>query len=535
MSRQLKGEGEVLKAYHCIILGGGLAAFQLARNLKPNKRVLLITKGQQENNNSYRAQGGIAAAVGEDDHPNLHFEDTIQAGCDFHNEVEVRALVENGPATIWKLDQQGFLFDRTIDGNYSLGMEGAHSRSRIVHCGGDATGKQIMTKIQKTIGENVDVVENQFVYELIICQKNKRCIGIQAKDEMGRNHLYRANEVIIATGGIGGLYKYTSNDPTITGDGIALAYRAGAEIVDMEFVQFHPTLLYVEGETKGLISEAVRGAGAKLVNCQGELIMKNRHPLGDLAPRHIVAKEIYEQRLAGYEVFLDISMIPCFPQQFPTISKLCEEHCDLIEKERLPVAPGAHFLMGGILVNTVGETSIKGLYAVGEVAATGVHGANRLASNSLLEGLYYGQKIAQHLNGIEKSIPNAADHSVDWADQEKLQLPTQEALQEKVMKGVGIIRTQSELLQIEEWCHQFEEVDGTLKAYEIAEIQLIFMLQVVKLIASAALLRTESRGAHQRADFLTACEEWQKVHLVQSKNGIEKRKLYEQYQTEIHA
>lgn len=485
--------------------------------------------------NSYRAQGGIAAVVAKDDSPRLHFEDTIQAGCSFHNEEEVRALVQKGAELIQSLRGAGLLFDQNEEGQLSLGMEGAHSRKRIVHCGGDATGKHVMDYLQTTIGRNVDIIEDQFVYELIICPTTKNCIGIKSKDENGKNHHYFASKVVLATGGIGGLYTFTSNDSSIAGDGLALAYRAGAEIADMEFIQFHPTILYVDREAKGLISEAVRGEGATLIKCNGEPLMAKKHELSDLAPRHIVAKEIYEERLAGYEVFLDISMIQHFEQKFPTISALCEENGVSLQRGRLSVAPGCHFLMGGIVVNAVGETSVKGLYAVGETAATGVHGANRLASNSLLEGLYYGEKIAKYMNGIKEERPQYRHIESEQHDKKQLNLPTKKEIQEKMMRYAGIVRTQSELVQFLRWINQYEQISSSLDVYEAEEIQLLFMLQVAKMVVEAALMREESRGAHQRADFPTQRKAWQEIHLIHSQKGIEKRKLYEHHQVKVNA
>lgn len=521
--------------YHCIIVGSGIAAYQLAKNLNKEKRVLLITKSKKEMNNSYRAQGGIAAVVTNDDSPTLHFEDTIRAGCSFHNEEEVMALVQNGPKLIQSLREEGVFFDLNDEEEILLGMEGAHSRKRIVHCGGDATGRYVMDHLQTTISSNVDIIENQFVYELIICPTTKNCIGIKSKDAEGKKHYYFANKVVLATGGIGGLYTFTSNESSIVGDGLALAYRAGADVVDMEFIQFHPTLLYVDGEARGLISEAVRGEGATLIKYNGESLMEKKHHLSDLAPRHIVAKAIYEERLVGNEVFLDISMIQHFERKFPTITALCEENGISLQDGKLPIAPGCHFLMGGIVVNSVGETPVKGLYAVGETAATGVHGANRLASNSLLEGLYYGVKIAKHMNGMKEEILQRRHVESEKLHKQRLNFPTKKEVQEKMMRYAGIIRTRSELIQLSEWISQYDQIDDSLDVYETEEIQLLFMLQVAKLIVSAALTRNESRGAHHRADFSVSSEKWQTIHLVHSQKGIEKRKLYEHHQVKVNA
>jgi L-aspartate oxidase len=530
-----------LKTYRCIIVGSGIAAMQLANHLSNRFPILLITKSSLRSSNSYRAQGGIAAAVGRSDTPSLHYEDTIHAGCDFHNEKEVLDLVEKGPSLINELTQSGLRFDENSDGEFSLGMEGAHSRNRIVHCGGDATGKYVMDHLITMLSSNIDVLENRLVYELIIHPLTKKCIGVKVKDDLGNNKVYLSDHVVIATGGVGALFSFTSNDPSITGDGIALADQAGAEIVDMEFIQFHPTLLYVNGQASGLISEAVRGEGARLVDAQGNAIMEDVHPLGDLAPRHIVTGELFRQRSMGRDVYLDISMINAFEEKLPTITAICQARGISIEDGKIPVAPGCHFLMGGIAVDTVGRTSVEGLYAIGETAATGVHGANRLASNSLLEGLHYGKKLAVYLNGQmlhSQSEPLKIDltkpgNIVNYS------LPDKQQLREKMMANAGIIRCQSNLEQLRAWLNDYDSVgrmDFSLDESSSEDIQLLFMAQTAKLIANAALLREESRGAHKREDFPDEDVRWRKIHIVQSKKGIEMRVPHREYdQVEVHA
>lgn len=524
-----------MEKYDCIVVGSGVAAMQLANNLSGQFRVLIITKSTSQASNSYRAQGGIAVATSTDDEPELHYEDTIKAGCTFHNEQEVWKLVHGAPEIITSLISKGLDFDVNRKGELLLGMEGAHSRKRIVHCGGDATGKHLMDYLHTANGSNVEIIENQFVYELIIQPETNSCIGVKSKDELGRNHIYFANKIVLAVGGIGGLYSFTSNDSSIAGDGIALAYRAGAEIVDMEFIQFHPTLLYVNGETKGLISEAVRGEGAWLVDGKGKKLLEGKHPLGDLAPRHIVAKEIYEERLAGKDVFLDISKIQNFSEKFPTVTAICEKHRISVKDGKIPVAPGCHFLMGGVLVNAVGKTSINGLYAVGETAATGVHGANRLASNSLLEGLYYGRKVAEHLNGLEDEGIQDMQTKEEIVNIASLSLPNKILFRKKMMTYGGIVRKQSELVKLDRWLNQYDTEDSFLDQFNIEDIQKLFMLQAAKLVTTGALLRKESRGAHNRKDFPVESEQWGKVHIIHSQNGVEMRQKNECNQIEIHA
>lgn len=335
-----------MKTYNCIIVGSGIAAMQLAHHLSHQCRVLVLTKSVKQASNSYRAQGGIAAAVGDGDKAASHYEDTITAGCHFHNHQQVHRLVEKGPELIEQLTASGLSFDQDGTGQIALGMEGAHSRKRIVHCGGDATGKHVMDHLLASLKRNIEVIENRFVYELMMHPLSKKCVGVKAKNENGDNEIYFADHVVLAMGGVGGLFSYTSNDPSVTGDGIALAYRAGAELVDMEFIQFHPTLLYVNGKTVGLVSEAVRGEGGRLVGACGTPVMAGKHPLEDLAPRHIVAKELFEQRMVGKDVYLDISMIDHFENKFPTITALCHANGVSLEERRIPVGPGCHFLMG---------------------------------------------------------------------------------------------------------------------------------------------------------------------------------------------
>lgn len=525
-----------MKKYTTIIIGSGIAAIQLAKHLSRQSQIMMITKSTIHKSNSYRAQGGIAAALAKTDHSSLHYEDTIRAGCSFHNEKEVQALTTQAPNLINQLQREGLIFDTNQAGELSLGMEGAHSQNRIVHCGGDATGKHVVDHLLATLPTNIDIQENQFVYELMIHPITKRCMGIKAKDSKGVNHTYYGNYIVLAVGGIGSLYSSTSNDPTVTGDGIALAYEAGAEIADMEFIQFHPTLLYVDGQTHGLISEAVRGQGARLVNEVGTPLMAGKHPLEDLAPRHLVAREIYEQRLSGHDVYLDISMICDFNEKFPTITSLCEANGVLIEKGRIPVAPGCHFLMGGVAVNSVGQTSIEGLFAVGETAATGVHGANRLASNSLLEGLYYGEKVADFINGLEVNEQPFFLREEKQAEAVTLRLPKKKELQEKMMAYAGIIRTESELEALHGWLSEYEKEIHSFDQYSVDEIQVLFMLRVAKLVAQSALLRRESKGAHIREDFPDEQEQWKEIHIIQSRTGIEmRRKTNERYQIKVHA
>ncbi|MCJ7841106.1 L-aspartate oxidase [Lederbergia sp. NSJ-179] len=513
-----------------LIIGSGVAAFQLARKLRSDINVMIITKSHMKESNSYLAQGGIAAALGEQDDSEKHFHDTLAAGRYHNNPDAVRKLTATAPSVIKTLVQQGCPFDKDAQGKLLLGMEGAHSENRIVHGGGDATGKTIMDFLISQRPKNVEVIENSFVYEILV--ENNTCIGVKAKNEDNQIDYFLAHHVVLATGGCGQLYRYTSNAETVTGDGIALAYLAGAEIADMEFIQFHPTLLYAGGKTCGLVSEAVRGEGGRLITEDGKAIMKDVHPLADLAPRHIVSQTIYEYLSHGEQIYLDISPVKDFSSRFPTISDLCRKNGIDLKEKRIPVVPGSHFLMGGIQTDLVGRSSIQSLYALGEVACTGIHGANRLASNSLLEGLFMGENLARWLNtqSFSKShkLPVWREPSENRSIKD---LPDLQELKKAMMDHAGIVRTRAGLMSLINWLERFggEQVgDGNLDHMQKDTLTRMFMLITASLIAKAALQRRESRGGHYRQDF--PCEKnhgWQQKQIIHCRKK-EKGKVDEQ-------
>lgn len=486
-----------------LIIGSGVAALQLANMLSHDKNVRVLTKSILINANSYLAQGGIAAAVGIQDDPSKHFADTLEAGRFHNNEEAVREIVNEAPILINELSKQGNIFDKDQKGNLLLGLEGAHSEKRIVHSGGDATGKNVIEYLISKLTENIKVEENVFAYELIIDHEQKRCIGVKAKNQDGTIRYFYGDYVILATGGCGQLYQFTSGAPTVTGDGIAMAYLAGVEIADMEFIQFHPTLLYKDGETKGLISEAVRGEGAILVTGDGTAIMEGIHPLKDLAPRHVVSQTIFNYIENGQDVFLDITPIKDFKKKFPSITAICGKNGINLVEGRIPVVPGSHFLMGGIKTDLIGRTSLNGLFAIGEAAFTGLHGANRLASNSILEGLYQGKKLSEWINSNPEkhSIPELP-HSFLSIQEKKVFLPDIQVLKDMMMKRVGIVRSKELLEEQKNWLEQLNLNDLTeLDSYSIQDITAIFMYINAYLITESALKRTESRGGHFRSDF----------------------------------
>ncbi|SFB15988.1 MULTISPECIES: L-aspartate oxidase [unclassified Bacillus (in: firmicutes)] len=494
-----------MKIADVIIIGSGIAALQLAVQLSKQLNVIVLTKSKIRNGNSYLAQGGIAIPLASEDSPYLHYIDTLEAGSFHHIDEAVLGMTTDAVDLLKELQAEGCQFDKDDSGNLKLGMEGAHSARRIVHSGGDATGKVMVDFLISKLTSNVKVLEESFVYELLLSEDKNECVGVKASMRGNVEYLF-APHVVLATGGCGQLYEFSSNSSQATGDGLALAYLAGAELTDMEFIQFHPTLLYSGGKVRGLISEAVRGEGARLVDEQGALIMDGVHPLKDLAPRHIVSQTIYEKLRNGVSVYLDIKNIEDFHKKFPTITKLCNEAEIELEKGLIPVAPGSHFLMGGVVVDEVGKSTIEGLFAIGEVACTGIHGANRLASNSLLEGLYYGKKLAKWINEhprnfSSKSYRKKMDSQLMPTT---IQLPSLQTIQCNMMSLAGIVRAETELLNMKSWLEGFQlkqfskwNLDGLNDGDKLR----LFTMLTAWMITSSALERTESRGGHFRADF----------------------------------
>ncbi|MBM3155615.1 MAG: L-aspartate oxidase, partial [Chloroflexi bacterium] len=395
-----------MNSYDYIIVGSGIAGLYTALLAKEAGSVLLLTKGSIEDCNTRHAQGGIAAAIGKNDSADLHFQDTTGAGDGLCDIEAVRILVNEAPDRIADLIKFGVPFD-TVDGQIALTREAAHTVPRILHAGGDATGEHIEVTLSRRVRmSSVKLMEYCLVTEIIV--ENDEVRGIKALDVRTGSMLeYQSRFAILATGGAGRLFKYTTNSDVATGDGIALAYHAGAEITDMEFVQFHPTVLRLPGVPSFLISEAVRGEGGILRNVEGYRFMLDYTPDAELAPRDVVARSIlYEMRKTGSDrVFLDVTHLSpkLITTRFPHIYRFCLDHGLDIAKGLIPVAPAAHYLMGGIRVNTWGETNIPGLFAAGETACTGVHGANRLASNSLLEVIVFSKRIMERTQSKKRA------------------------------------------------------------------------------------------------------------------------------------
>jgi L-aspartate oxidase len=506
--------------YDYIIVGSGIAGLYTALLAKEVGSVLILTKGSIEDCNTRHAQGGIAAPIGKNDSPELHFQDTIHAGDGLCDPGAVRILVDEASDRIADLIRFGVPFD-TLNGEIALTKEAAHSVSRILHAGGDATGEHIEVTLSRRVRmSSIEVLEYCLATQILI--DNGKVKAIKALDcRTGLVEEYECRFIILATGGAGRLFKYTTNSDVATGDGIALAFQAGAEVTDMEFFQFHPTALRVPGVPPFLISEAVRGEGGILRNSDGYHFMPDYVPEADLAPRDVVARSIlYEMRKSGSDhVFLDVTHILArrITTRFPNIYRFCLDHGLDITKSLIPVAPAAHYFMGGVKVNTWGETNIAGLFAAGETACTGLHGANRLASNSLLEVVVFSKRIMERTREMDKvastSASIKADHySLSQREVSKtgsrFNLPN---LQSLLWDKVGIVRSGEGLA----------EAAGTLAAWESSvpqpidrpSYELNNMILNARLITEAALLRQESRGAHFRTDFPESASAWQK-HIV---------------------
>lgn len=495
-----------------LIIGGGIAGLFTALKASSYGEVIVLTKKTIEDSNTGLAQGGIAAAVHEEDSPFLHLEDTLEAGAGLCNIEAVDVLVREGPLRVQELIQAGASFDMK-NGDVALTREGAHSKARILHAA-DTTGEAIRSALVKKCEEkrNIKIIENQFLVDILSHDRQKECYGALVYDSDSQQQLaYLAKATIIATGGAGQLYRYTTNPSVATADGMAAAYRAGCRFSDMEFVQFHPTVLFSYSNQRFLISEAVRGEGGLLRNHRGERFMPAYHPLAELAPRDIVSRAIVnEMKSSGSEyVFLDMSAIKEVEKRFPNIYRTCRESGIDIRCEQLPVSPAAHYIMGGVETSAYGETGVYALYSCGEAACTGVHGANRLASNSLLEGIVFGQRIVDRAEEIMYRRRISIDEVWRHFDQSWVYAPCEAGIEPREAKKrlqaimwekVGIIRDEGKLgeanREIEALYRQIARGEDLCAYYEI-----INMLSVARLIVQAARQRQESRGGHFRSDF----------------------------------
>ncbi|WP_018133480.1 L-aspartate oxidase [Effusibacillus pohliae] len=495
-----------------VIIGSGIAGLTLSLLLSRHGQVALVTKGAVRHSNSSLAQGGIAAALSADDDASLHRVDTLRTGQGLCETETVQSFVSQAADAVRFLQQLGVKLDCAADGTPQLGKEGAHSRNRIVHAGGDATGRTIIQTLTQHLCSNprIDLWENTYVAELLL--ENGECTGAIGKDSDGNPVCFRAKAVILATGGLGQLYKYTTNAAGTTGEGYALAYRAGALLRDMEFVQFHPTALRTHSNPLPLVSEAVRGEGAVLVNANGERFMHFYHDWADLASRDIVARAIFSEMQAGRDVFLDARSIPQFARRFPTIHASCQKIGLDPSADLIPVVPAAHYTMGGILSDSRGVTSVPRLFAIGEAASSGFHGANRLASNSLLEGLVMAHRAVEAIVSLRPVRWRFRTPDFSYADFVKMNTSPSPTLlrqvQELMWTHVGIVRDglrlNRALQQLRSWQAQLPPGPGPEQN----------LLTAARLVVQAALWRRESRGAHFRADYPETAAAFQ-THSIQ--------------------
>ena len=495
-----------------VVIGSGVAGLIAAVEASKTHEVILVTKSNLAESNTHYAQGGIAAVTADDDSIAEHVADTLSAGADYCYEPAVQVLCKEGPERVKDLIRFGVDFDKQ-GANYALGLEAAHSHARILHAGGDTTGADISNALVETLRATAtEIHEYTFVVDFEI--KDGAVIGVHLLDASGK-HFVEADAVILASGGAGQLYRHTTNPSVTTGDGVAAAFRAGAELADVEFYQFHPTALAVPGSF--LISEAVRGDGAVLINNNGERFMQKLHPDAELAPRDVVARGIQAEMLSqgGQPVLLDATALGAefLNKRFPSINKTTRAYGLDWSKNPIPVTPAAHYWMGGVATDTWGRTSVKGLFAVGEAGCNGAHGANRLASNSLLESIVFSRRAVQVLDepwpaqaasvrwketGLltEIELLDESDSVVPKSDQNVVD---RVELQTLMWDKVGLARTGADLIATRNELAKWRSADAANRLFTDWEDANLLLLS--RAVTEAALAREESRGGHYRLDF----------------------------------
>jgi len=499
-----------------LVIGAGAAGLRAAMEAAKHGSVIVTAKGGLHDSNSYYAQGGLAAVLDPSDSPESHVADTLATAAGLGDEKVIRHVVAEAPKHIRQLREWGVQFD-TAGGKIDLGREGGHSASRIVLADGDATGKAMMEVLIRRVQEieGIKIFEKCFVIDLLTDPPGggagAACVGAITFHERYGLQIIRARTTILAAGGAGVLWRETSNPPTATADGMAMAFRAGAAIADAEMMQFHPTTLYVAGATRSLISEAVRGEGAYLVDHNGERFMSAYHKMGELAPRDTVSRAIHQQMAATNftHVFLDVRHIgaEAFARRFPQIDGLCRSFGIDPAKDLIPVHPAAHYMIGGARTDMDGRTSLDGLLACGEAAVTGLHGANRLASNSLTEALVFGTRCGQMAGSqLAQGNDRLAARNIDWSAKhpERTELDLgdiRNSLRSVMWRNVGIVRRGERLAEtieiVEFWARYV--LDKTFLDPAGWEVQ--NMLTAAYMVAECALRRTETRGVHYREDF----------------------------------
>lgn len=516
-----------------LVIGGGVAGLRASiAAAETGADVLLLTKDTVEQSNTWYAQGGIAAVLQPLDSVEAHIRDTETVGVGLCDEHAVRIVVEEGPKRVLELLSWGINFDKQAGNphNLAFGLEGGHSYARILHAYGDATGKELaQTLINKVRSfETVHISEQTFAIDLI--SHDGRCVGVLALIDGDVNVIW-ARRTILASGGAGQLYRESTNPKIATADGHAMAYRAGATLADMEMVQFHPTTLYVAGSSRALITEAVRGEGAYLVDKNGHRFMPDYDPMAELAPRDIVSRAIVEQiRKTNFtHVFLDVRHLEAekFRARFPQLAGLCEQFEIDITKDLIPIHPATHYMIGGVNAVDTGRTTLPGLYAIGEASCSGLHGANRLASNSLLEGLVFGARAGADAAAAAKSekldFPQNLEHRIPTSDKTELDITdVRNSLRSVMWRNAGIERSGDRLNETREiiafWSRYVMDKIFTPAEHEVAGAvagwELQNMLTACFLITTAAFTRTESRGAHYRLDYPQRDDTNWKKHLM---------------------
>ncbi|MGE3804995.1 MAG: L-aspartate oxidase [Gemmataceae bacterium] len=507
-----------------LVIGAGIAGIRAALEVPPDLRVLVVTKDAIDESNSSYAQGGIAGVLGEDDRFENHIEDTLAAGAGLCEREMVELVVREAPQQINDLVRFGTQFDEE-DGRLALGREGGHSHRRIVHALGDATGHEVMRAIiaRARAAANITLWDRTFTLDLLTHEG--RCVGAVVQPHEREPMLLWAKQTVLASGGVGRIYRETTNPPVATGDGMAAACRAGARLRDMEFMQFHPTVLYVAGSSRSLISEAVRGEGAYLLDKDGKRFMLEVDERAELAPRDVVAQAIFHcmRKTQHPNVYLDLAHLDPerVRQRFPGIARVCRDFGLDITRDKIPVRPGAHYMIGGVLIDLEGRTSVPGLWAAGEVTSSGLHGGNRLASNSLLEGLVFGARCGQGAAAAARALPDSfavlplesrfEPESAEPLDVEDLT----SSLRSLMGRHMGIVREQTGLEQarrdVDFWCrYVLEREFDTRPGWELQN-----MLTIARLMIASALTRQESRGVHFRSDFPRRDDaDWQKHVIV---------------------
>ena len=489
-----------------LVIGSGIAGLRAALALAEAGEVIVLTKAEPAESNTGYAQGGIAAAIGPDDSPDLHARDTHAAGDGLCDDAAVRILVGDGPPYVRELLEWGAAFDRDGDGRPALGREGAHSVRRVLHAR-DATGREIARVLWRRVSAHprIRVLVDALATELVV--RGDACTGATFLDA-GIARVADARATLLATGGAGQVFRETTNPSIATGDGIAMAFRAGAQVSDLEFVQFHPTVMNVPDAPRFLLSEALRGEGARLVNQAGEPFMPRYEPGGDLASRDLVSRAmVREAERTGAPVYLTLAHLDAeyVRRRFPTIAAACRQAGLDLARDPIPVSPAAHYVMGGVETDVDGRTSVAGLFAAGEVACTGVHGANRLASNSLLEGLVFGARAARAMLLPLRAAAARPAHVVEVASTHgSVQPPTEDAVRDLMWRHVGLLRDRDGLDQAHAtlacWWSALRAVGAVPNAADRDRRRLEAIVTVSMLIARAALRREESRGAHFRSD-----------------------------------